>query len=94
VDINKAYVMCGETPIDLRMGVPVHIVDFVGLSITLIETQLKVVINVTYHSGQDARKLEDWLDVQPQRFVMLYISHYSYNAVIWVTCIPLLMTFE
>jgi hypothetical protein len=30
--------MCGETPFDLRMGVPAHVTNFVGLSVTITET--------------------------------------------------------
>jgi hypothetical protein len=31
------------------------------------------------------RELEDWLEAQPQRFVLLGITVDSYDAVIWVT---------
>jgi hypothetical protein len=36
-------------------------------------------------SRQHARKLEDWLEIQPLRFVMLGISADSYNVVMWAT---------
>jgi hypothetical protein len=35
--------------------------------------------------GRDLRELEDWLEAQPQRFVLLGITNDSYDAVIWVT---------
>jgi hypothetical protein len=36
-------------------------------------------------SGRDANELEDWLEAQPQRFLMLGITADSYDSVIWVT---------
>jgi hypothetical protein len=59
--INRLY---GETPSDLRMGVPVPTTNFVGLSLTLIETQRKAATNSHYHSGRDPRELEDRLEAQ------------------------------
>jgi hypothetical protein len=44
--------------------------------------QRKAAINATYWSGQDARQLEDWSEMQPQRFGMLCINPDSYNAVL------------
>jgi hypothetical protein len=77
--INMMY---GETPIYLRMGVLAPVTNFAGLSATLNETQRKAAINATFKSG---RKLEDWLEMQPQRFVSRGINLDSYNAVVWVT---------
>jgi hypothetical protein len=77
--------MCGETPTDLRMGVPAHTTNFACLSVTLTETQRKVAINSRYHSGRDPRELEDWLEAQPQRFAILRINVDSYNIVVCVT---------
>jgi hypothetical protein len=37
--------LCGETPTDLRMGVSAPTTNFVGLSVTLTETQRKATIN-------------------------------------------------
>jgi hypothetical protein len=54
--INK---LCGEAPIDLRMGVSDPVTHLVGLSETLIETQRKAAINTTWQPSQDTRKLED-----------------------------------
>jgi hypothetical protein len=76
--------MCGETPTDLRMGVPPHATNFDGLSVVLTETQRKVAINSRYHSSRDPRELEDWLEAQPQRFAMLGINADSYNVVVCV----------
>jgi glyceraldehyde-3-phosphate dehydrogenase/erythrose-4-phosphate dehydrogenase len=67
------------------MGVPVPVTNFVCLNVTMTETQRKAAINAAYQSRQDARKLEDWLEMQPHRFVMLGINPDSYNAVVWVT---------
>jgi hypothetical protein len=83
----KGYVkkLCGETPTDLRMGALAPTAKLVGPSVTLTETQRKATINATKESGQDARKLENWLEMQPQRFVMLGFNPDSYNAVVWAT---------
>jgi hypothetical protein len=40
--------LCGETPTDLRMGVPAPTTNFDGLPITLTETQRKTAINSRY----------------------------------------------
>jgi hypothetical protein len=40
--------LCGETPTDLRMGIPAPTTSFVGLTVTLIETQRKVATNYCY----------------------------------------------
>jgi hypothetical protein len=77
--------MCGETPTDLRMGVPAPRAKFVGLTVTLTKMQRKAAINSRYQSGRDARELEDWLEAKPQRFAMLGINADSYNVVAWVT---------
>jgi hypothetical protein len=81
--INK---MCGEAPTALRMGPPPPTTNFVGLSGKLTETQRHgVIINAPYQSHQHACKLEDFLEMQPQRFVMLGINVDTYTAVVWVT---------
>jgi hypothetical protein len=51
--------MCGETPTDLRMGIPAPTTNFDGLTVTLIETQRKAANNSRYQSRRDARELED-----------------------------------
>jgi hypothetical protein len=83
----KGYInqLCGETPIDLRMGVPAPTTNFTCLPITLTETQRKAAISSKFQSGREPRELEDWLEAQPQRFVLLGISDDSYDAVIWAT---------
>jgi hypothetical protein len=53
--------------------------------VTLTETQRKGAINAPYQLGQDVRMLEDWMDTQPQRLVMLWINADAYNVVVWVT---------
>jgi hypothetical protein len=42
--------VCGGIPIDLRMGVPAPTISFVGMTVTLIETQRKAAINAPYQS--------------------------------------------
>jgi hypothetical protein len=37
--------LCGETPIDLRMGVPATTTKFASVEVTRIETQRKATIN-------------------------------------------------
>jgi hypothetical protein len=71
-------------PIDVRMGVPPPVTNFDGLSVTLIETQRKAAINATYQSVQDSRKLEDWLEMPHQRFVMFGSNLDAYNIVVGV----------
>jgi hypothetical protein len=68
----KGYInqLCGETPPDLRMGVPAPTTSFVGLDVKLTETQRKATIHARDQKGQDAHKLEEWLEMQPQRFTM------------------------
>jgi hypothetical protein len=87
VDESKGYInrLCGETLADSRMGVPPPTTNSFGLSVILIETPCKAAINAPCLPCQDARKPEEWLDMQPQRFVMLGINADSYNAVVWVT---------
>jgi hypothetical protein len=77
--------LCGETPTDLRMGVPAPTINIDGLSVSLTGTQRKAAINPRYESGRDLRELEDWLEAQPQRFAMLAINADWYNAIVWVT---------
>jgi hypothetical protein len=77
--------LCGETPTDLRVGTPMPTETLAGLPVTLTETQRKAAINSPFQSGSNARDLEDWLEAQPQRFLLLGITADSYNSVIWVT---------
>jgi hypothetical protein len=72
--------LCGETPTDLRMGVPAPTTNFARLTVTLIEIQRKTAVNSYYQSGRDARELEDRLEAQLQRFAMLGINADSCNA--------------
>jgi cytochrome P450 len=67
------------------MGVPAPTINFVGMSVTLIETHRKAAMKSPYFSGQEPRKSEHLLEMQPLRFVMLGIHLDSYNAVVWVT---------
>jgi hypothetical protein len=79
--INK---VCGETPSNLRMGVPVPTTNSVGLSVEVTKTQRKAAFKAPYMSNQDAGRFEDYLEMQPHRFVMLGINADSFNAVVWV----------
>jgi hypothetical protein len=77
--------LCGETPTDLRVGTPMPTSNLAGLPMTLTETQRKAAINSPYQYGGNARDLEDWLEAQLQRFLLLGITADSYDSVIWVT---------
>jgi hypothetical protein len=77
--------LCGETPTDLRVGTPMPTRNFAGLPVTLTETQRKAAINSPFQSGDIARNLEDWLEAQPQRFLLLGITADSYDSVILAT---------
>jgi hypothetical protein len=54
--INQFY---GETPTDLRMRIPAPTTNFVGMIVTMTETQRKDAMNAPYQSRQDAGKLAD-----------------------------------
>jgi hypothetical protein len=56
-----------------------------GLPVTLTETQRKAAIISPFQSGGNARDLEDWLEAQLRRFLLLGITADSYDSVIWVT---------
>jgi cytochrome P450 len=83
----KGYInqLCGETPTNLRMGVPAPITNFDDMSAAPTETHCKAAINAPYQSRQDARKLEEWLKMQPQRLLMMGMNPDTYNVVVWVT---------
>jgi hypothetical protein len=53
--------------------------------VTLTETQRKAASNSPFQSGGNGRELEDWLEAQPQRFLLLGITADLYDSVIWVT---------
>jgi hypothetical protein len=65
------------------MPMPTH--NLAGLRLTLTETQRKAAINSPLQNGKVANELEDWLEAQPQRFLMLGITPDSYDSLIWVT---------
>jgi hypothetical protein len=45
--------LCGETPTDLRiMGVPARATNFVGLTVTLTDTQRKTAINAPTNQAE------------------------------------------
>jgi hypothetical protein len=77
--------LCGKTPTDVRVGTPMPTSNLAGLPVTLTETQRKAAINSPFQSGDNARNLEDWLEAQPQHFLLLGITADSYDSVIWVT---------
>jgi hypothetical protein len=77
--------LTGEGPTDLRVGMPMPTHNLAGLHVTLTETQRKAAINSPLQNGRIANELEDWLEAQPQRFLMLGITPDSYDSVIWVT---------
>jgi hypothetical protein len=65
--------LCRHTPTDLQMGAAVPTTNFASLPVTLTKTQRKASINSKFQSRRDPRELEDWLEAQPQRFVLLGI---------------------
>jgi hypothetical protein len=77
--------LCGETHTDLRVGTPMPTSNLAGLPVTLTETQRKASVNSPFQSSADARDLEDWLEAQPRRFLLIGITADSYNSIIWVT---------
>jgi hypothetical protein len=48
--------------------------------VTLTETQRKAAFISPFQSGKDSSELEDWLEAQPQRFVLLGIAAFSYDS--------------
>jgi hypothetical protein len=77
--------VCGETPTDLRVGMPMPTRNMARLHVTLMETQRKAAITSPFQYGGNAREKEDWLEAQPQRFLLLGITADSYDSAIWVT---------
>jgi ADP-ribose pyrophosphatase YjhB (NUDIX family) len=76
--------LCGATPTDLRVGTLMPTTNLVALPVTFTETQRKASIDSPFQSGANARDLEDWLEAQPRRFLLLGITADSYDSVIWV----------
>jgi ADP-ribose pyrophosphatase YjhB (NUDIX family) len=66
--------LCGETPTDLRVGLPMPTRNLARLHVTLTETQRKAAINSPFQSGTNARELEDWFEAQPRRFLLIGIT--------------------
>jgi hypothetical protein len=77
--------LSGQTPTDLRVGNPMPTTYSAGLPMTLSDTQRKAAVNSPLQSGKNARELEDWLEAQPQRFLLLGITANSYDSLIWAT---------
>jgi hypothetical protein len=67
------------------MGTQVPMTTLVVHPFILTGTERKAATNSKFQSGREPRELEDWLEVQPQRFVLLGITFDSYDAEIWVT---------
>jgi ADP-ribose pyrophosphatase YjhB (NUDIX family) len=74
--------LCGETSTDLLVGTHMPTTNLVGLNVTLTETQRKATINSPFQSDENGRNLEDWLEAQPKRFILLGITA---DSVIWAT---------
>jgi hypothetical protein len=77
--------LSGLTPTDLRMGAPMPTTNFASLHVTLTKIQRKTTVNSPLQSGRFPRELEDWLEAQPLRFLLLGITANSYDSVTWVT---------
>jgi hypothetical protein len=56
-----------------------------GIVLRSLRRSVRLWLKPPTNPDGDARKLKDWLEMQPQRFVMLRINHDSHNAVLWVT---------
>jgi hypothetical protein len=67
------------------MGAQMPTTNFAGLPFTLSETLREAAVNSPLQSGRFPRDLEDWLEAQPQRFLLLDITADYYDLVIWVT---------
>jgi hypothetical protein len=67
------------------MGVLAPNTSFACVSVTLTVTRRKTTINAPYLSRQEARKLEDWLEMQPRHFLMMGINPDTYNDIVRVT---------
>jgi hypothetical protein len=67
------------------MGAAMPTTNFAGLLVTLTKTQRKATVNSPLQYGRFPRELEDWLEAQPQRFLLLGTTADSYDSVIWVT---------
>jgi hypothetical protein len=76
--------LVGEEPSALRMRVSPLATNFDGLPIFLTENQRKVV-RAPRPDGTNPRDLEDLLEFQPQRFLLLGLDPDTFNAVTWVT---------
>jgi hypothetical protein len=59
--------------------------NFACLLAILTETPRKAEVNSPLQLGRFPRELEEWLEAQPQRFLLLGITADSYDSVIWVT---------
>jgi hypothetical protein len=59
--------------------------NFAYLHVTLTKTRRKAAVNSPLQFGRFPRDLEDWLEAQPQRFVLLGITADSFDSAIWVT---------
>jgi ADP-ribose pyrophosphatase YjhB (NUDIX family) len=77
--------LSGQTPTDLSVGIPMPKTNLAGLHVTLTETERKVAVNSPLQSGNNTRELKDWLEAQPQRFLLLGITADSYDSMLWVT---------
>jgi hypothetical protein len=67
------------------VGAPIPTTNFAGLCVTLTETKRKAAVNSQFQSSRYPNELEDWLEAQSQRFVLLGITAHSYDALTWVT---------
>jgi hypothetical protein len=77
--------LVGDKPSDLRMPVPPPTAIFGGHLAAVAENQRKEAVQGPRQDGTNPRDFEDWLEFQPQRFLMLGLDPVTYSAVIWVT---------
>jgi hypothetical protein len=62
--LTRGYInqLSGQSPTDLRMGVPMPTTNFARRPVTLTESQRKAALNMPLQSGRFPRQLEDWLE--------------------------------
>jgi hypothetical protein len=67
------------------MRVPPPTANVDGLHVSLAEIECKADTQGLRHDGTSPRDLEDCVEFQPQRFVMLRLPPSTYGPVIWDT---------
>jgi hypothetical protein len=74
--------LVGEEPTDFRIRMPPPATNLNGINVTLTENQRKEAVPAPIRDETSPRGMEDWLDFQPQRFMMFGLEPDTYNVVI------------